>query len=82
MTINELKAIVESCNLRGGFDLEKEDFIILSVGYQLLGRVEYKENFKVNLNKHFYRIVPTENITKISHAIWDYTQTPLEQRGT
>ncbi|MBC1615400.1 hypothetical protein HB904_04325 [Listeria booriae] len=80
MTIIELRESIEKHGLITGFDSETRNLIIISKGYQMLGKINQNEAFNVHMNKHFNRVVGTEEQHKIFKAIFDFIKTPINER--
>lgn len=80
MTIIELREAIEKYGLITGFDSETRNLIIISKGYQMLGKINQNESFNVQMNKHFNRVVGKEERNEIFKAIFDFIKTPINER--
>lgn len=80
MTKDELQRAINLKGFRFGYDTGTGEGLIISKGYQLLGRIDPEKQFCVNLNKHFERLIDEEVKTEIYDAIIEFVKTPIEDR--
>ncbi len=80
MKLKELCKSIENEGFKTGYDIETDNLIIMSQGYQKLGEIDYQKQFDVHFNKHFNRQTDRKTQINVFKAIWAFVETDLYER--
>lgn len=80
MNLTDLRRIIEKHGLRTVYDTGAGNLVILSSGYQQLGKIDVTKQFAVDFNRHFQNNISRFVQKAVFSAVFKFVETPMEQR--